>query len=277
MILGHEPQKDFLNSWLENALKGSLILYGPEGIGKLSLVKEILSAKKEWEKIIIETEDKILRIETARFIERLTGKKTSSKRIIVVNDFHKLREESQNVILKTIEEPKSNTLFLLISHKINKIIPTIKSRSLLISFKFLPPDVTFQILRERNFSSSDIDFALKFYPYQPGKAIRLLSEVHFFSYLKKFLTSSNLDKIYLLQLKNFLPKEKQKEIGFYFRWLIELLILWERNEILEKSKHQRLVNFRVFDKIKELLEIYNELDYDFNFELQLTNIFINYG
>lgn len=271
MIHGHEKEKNFLKEWLVNEKRGVLILSGPEGVGKFNLVKEIIFSFENWEKIVIQTKDKILRIETARFLERLSYKKNKEKRVILVDDFHKLKEESQNVILKTIEEPSSSTLFVFVTHKFRKILPTIRSRAIVLKFGFLEKELTFKILKERNFSDFEIDFVLKIYPFQPGKAIKLLEERHFFEYLKKFFQMTSLEKINSLRLKNF-PDEDS-----FFRNLLEILILVYRQDLIEKIKKGSQLSYKDFDKIKELLELYNETEYDFNWDLQLTSFVLNYG
>ena len=51
----------------------------------------------------------------------------SKKKVYILNGLEKLRKESSNALLKTIEEPPKNLYFILLSTSLN-IIPTIKSR-----------------------------------------------------------------------------------------------------------------------------------------------------
>ncbi|WP_047381122.1 MULTISPECIES: hypothetical protein [unclassified Cetobacterium] len=55
------------------------------------------------------------------------------RRIYLIRDIEKLRKESANALLKLIEEPNSGSFFILMSSGLN-ILPTIKSRSILVNF-----------------------------------------------------------------------------------------------------------------------------------------------
>ena len=59
------------------------------------------------------------------------------KRIIIIDTADDLNKSSSNALLKLIEEPPKNTVFLLISHQPNLLLPTIKSRCQKLSFSNL--------------------------------------------------------------------------------------------------------------------------------------------
>ena len=59
------------------------------------------------------------------------------KRIIIIDTADDLNKSSSNALLKLLEEPPKNTLFLLISHQPNLLLPTIKSRCQKLSFSNL--------------------------------------------------------------------------------------------------------------------------------------------
>ncbi|MGL4767831.1 MAG: DNA polymerase III subunit delta' [Formosimonas sp.] len=50
------------------------------------------------------------------------------QRVIVLYPAHKLNANAANALLKTLEEPPANTLFLLLAHDVRQILPTIVSR-----------------------------------------------------------------------------------------------------------------------------------------------------
>lgn len=54
------------------------------------------------------------------------------KKIYIIRDVEKLRKESANALLKLIEEPNSESFFILTSTGLN-VLPTIKSRSILLN------------------------------------------------------------------------------------------------------------------------------------------------
>jgi DNA polymerase-3 subunit delta' len=51
-----------------------------------------------------------------------------------------------NALLKTLEEPGENTIFLLITHKLDRVLPTIQSRCVKINFEPLKEAELKQIL-----------------------------------------------------------------------------------------------------------------------------------
>ena len=59
------------------------------------------------------------------------------KRIIIIDTADDLNKSSSNALLKLLEEPPKNTVFLLISHQPNLLLPTIKSRCQKLSFSNL--------------------------------------------------------------------------------------------------------------------------------------------
>ncbi len=61
-------------------------------------------------------------------IGRVSLSSVHSKRVIIINDAHCMNIQSQNALLKTIEEPPAHTYIILISSERNQLLPTIHSR-----------------------------------------------------------------------------------------------------------------------------------------------------
>ena len=258
MIIGNEKQKQILKDLLENMNQGTILVFGPEGVGKFSFLKEILKDKKET--IFINSEEKILKIDTARMITSL-GLQKSTKRIVVINDAHKFQNQSQNTLLKTLEEPFSKTIFVLITHRFYKILPTIRSRSILIRFGLVSFEETVKILKEKGYRAKEIELALNFYPGQPGKALKFLENKNKREVFQKFILANQEDKVLLIdELKN----------NFSLSEFLENYILFLRKKIFDSP----LVLFQ----IKNILNLYHEsLNYNLNFDIQIANLILNNG
>ena len=73
---------------------------------------------------------KIIRIEQIRRLIDAVGVGThrGGWRVVVMYPLDMLPVEAANALLKTLEEPPSNTLFLLITDRIDRLLPTILSR-----------------------------------------------------------------------------------------------------------------------------------------------------
>ena len=69
-----------------------------------------------------------------------------SRRVFVICEAEAMREESQNALLKTLEEPGDFAHFLLLASSQDLILPTIGSRCSVIEFSPLRPDVVVERL-----------------------------------------------------------------------------------------------------------------------------------
>ncbi len=69
-----------------------------------------------------------------------------SRRVFVICEAEAMREESQNALLKTLEEPGDFAHFLLLATSQDQILPTIGSRCSVIEFSPLPPEAVAQRL-----------------------------------------------------------------------------------------------------------------------------------
>jgi len=68
-------------------------------------------------------------------IERVAGRPMMSKRkVFVVSEAQKLNTNSQNALLKVLEEPPSYCTIILLCTRLEQLLPTIKSRCQLIRF-----------------------------------------------------------------------------------------------------------------------------------------------
>lgn len=59
-------------------------------------------------------------------------------RIILIEDAEQLTSEAGNALLKTLEEPANNIIFMLLTSTVARLMPTLRSRSQVISLKTSP-------------------------------------------------------------------------------------------------------------------------------------------
>ena len=88
-------------------------------------------------------------IDTIREINKRMFQKPNvgKKKIIIINGIDKLKTETANTFLKTLEEPPLNCQIILITENISFILPTIRSRCLNIGFNKLSISIRSHILK----------------------------------------------------------------------------------------------------------------------------------
>jgi DNA polymerase-3 subunit delta' len=80
-------------------------------------------------------EKKIISIEETRSaIESLSiGSHRGGNRVILIYPLEMLRSDSANTLLKSLEEPPLNTIFILLADRVDRVLPTIRSRCRLLT------------------------------------------------------------------------------------------------------------------------------------------------
>lgn len=148
----------------------SFIFTGPRGIGKkysaIEVVKSILCKKipacnscdecRRVEKeihpnlIIIKPEDdsKEIKIESIRELVKSLNFSAAegNKRFVIIDDAHRMNTSSSNAMLKTLEEPPRDTIFILLTSNLHSMLPTIISRCEVIRFSPMAEEKMLKIL-----------------------------------------------------------------------------------------------------------------------------------
>jgi DNA polymerase-3 subunit delta' len=163
-VVGHQRLVGLLaRAILRDSLPPSLILAGPAGVGKRligtsiaqalnctnrqSLVRGDPSAGADAcgvcaacvriarsthpDVLIVEPGDSgSIKVEQAREVTERTGYRPfeGRKRVVIIDDADALVPAAQNALLKTLEEPPSSSMFLLVTARPDALLPTVQSR-----------------------------------------------------------------------------------------------------------------------------------------------------
>jgi DNA polymerase-3 subunit delta' len=150
MILGHKRQWQYLQKLSEEEkIPHALLFCGQENLGKKTLaiefLKSVLSSSEQDifchpDFIFIEPSESEIQISQIRNLNwRLSLKSFSNKyKAAIIDKAHLMNQEAQNCFLKTLEEPKGDTIMILISEYPELLLPTIQSR--IQKVKFYPVD-----------------------------------------------------------------------------------------------------------------------------------------
>lgn len=123
-------------------LPQSLLFAGPKGVG-LSSAVTYLASKLEVRPIFVlpekdekvDLEKGVITVDVIRRLYGMTKTIETGTRLIVIDYAERMGIQSQNAFLKLLEEPGVNTHFVLLTHTVSKLLPTIRSRVQLVEIR----------------------------------------------------------------------------------------------------------------------------------------------
>lgn len=262
-LIGNEHNKELLKETIKtHNTSHSYIFSGEQGIGKRLFARQFaknimclkdgtchdkcdscikFNANSNTDFTEIEPEGKTLKIDQIRKMQEKIAEKPviSNKKIYVINNADLMSEESQNCLLKTLEEPPEYAIIILIVSNENKILPTIKSRCVSIRFNRISnqelkkqlPNLTDEQIKILNGSFQNIDFIEQRYD-EYKKVLKIVDTLKNGSLLELIENSeilyTNKDSVLdILNYLNIILLEKQ---------LIEPIM------IVEKTKEKIILN-----------------------------------
>ncbi len=148
-VVGHDATLNaFLSAWNArdvHPIHPVWMLTGPRGIGKATLAYKI--AKMVYGNVgdffiidmdrnidkdgKLKTDGKSISVYTVRAtIEKMQMSSMSGEwRVVLIDSVDELTVAAENAILKLLEEPPAKTLFLLVTHQLSAVLPTVRSRA----------------------------------------------------------------------------------------------------------------------------------------------------
>jgi len=121
----------------KNNLNHAYLFYGPGKKKEISFrfAEDILLQPRQkfpflYEFIMLEREagEEKIKIERVREMIRKISLRSPGRRVVLILGAELLSEEAANALLKTLEEPPKNTIFILTSSDIKEVLSTIVSR-----------------------------------------------------------------------------------------------------------------------------------------------------
>lgn len=148
-LVGHEStMKNFLDAWNNrdvHPIHPVWMLCGPRGIGKATMAYKIAKmvygnvgdffiidlAHNIDDRGNIKSDAKSISVNTVRaMIEKMQMHSMSGQwRVVLIDAVDELTVAAENAVLKLLEEPPQQTLFLLITHQLSNVLPTVRSRA----------------------------------------------------------------------------------------------------------------------------------------------------
>ena len=185
---------------------------------------------------------------------------SSYYKIYIVDEAEKMTVQAQNALLKTIEEPPSYAVIILITTNQEAFLPTILSRCVQMKLKPLK-DFTIKSYLTQNLhiAEKDADICAAFARGNLGKAIHLASSDEFKELFQKVMVLvTNVGTMDISMLLDCI--REMKEQNFDIGEVLDLMQLWYRDVLMFKvTKDMNLLIFK--DEYKMINELGEKADY----------------
>lgn len=303
MIAGQDKAvEQFRAAWDSRALHHAWLLAGPRGVGKahfareaaVRLLSEAAGPPVGLPALDTPEDHPIAKFIAAgshpdlRWLERLENEKTgnlarnitvaqvrelgeflaltpalSSWRVVVIDSVDDLEKSAANALLKMLEEPPPNTVFLLVSHAPGRLLPTIRSRCRRLEFHSLADDAMASVL-ERQLPDSSATERQRLIPLAAGSVGRALA----FASLElgplerdalAILREGDPDNSRRSELAGQLARKAASDRYSAFLELLPSLVAREAR-MLAASERERALD--AYEKVRELTAIAPRLSLD---------------
>ena len=185
---------------------------------------------------------------------------SSHYKIYIVDEAEKMTVQAQNALLKTIEEPPSYAVILLLTTNQEAFLPTILSRCVQLKLKPLRDYVVKGYLTERlQVPEADADVYAAFARGNLGKAVNLVSSEDFRLLREEVLHL--LKHIHEMDISELLDTiRKLKEDNLDIEECLDFMQMWYRDVLLYKvAKDINLLIFK--DEYKDINRLSSQSSY----------------
>lgn len=317
-IIGHENEKRILKSVVNTEnLSHSYLFQGLDGIGKLKIAREFsktLLCERHGDvycdecssclkfdtnnhpdfNIILGEDRMIKKSEIDEIVDAVKHAPfESDKKIYIINNAHLMNKESQNGLLKTLEEPPIFLIIILITDSPNLLLPTIISRCQIINFNSIKEEEMKSFIDSNyNILDGEKEILLKLAKGSVGNLISMLEEdrildtrTRVIDMIDKILAG---DRSVIYNNESFFEENKEN-IGM----ILDIIMYWFRDLAIYKEtgdmsylinqdmehlfRKQYLTGFEKIDKIISNVEdtrryIRGNVNYLLSIEILLLNI-----
>ena len=244
-ILGQENAKKKLEAVVKTKrTTNAYIFSGPDGVGKKMIAKKFaekligITVDNSTDFTIIEPKKgaSSIKIEQIRFLNGdINIKPYSDYKIYLIDNAEKMTTQAQNALLKTLEEPSSYGIIILITKNEQALLQTIRSRCTEVKFSPLTRNQVKEILLSKNvgeetantasiFSRGSASLAMDI--SKGNELINLRTEVE--KYIEYMIIEKNKFEVSMMKDKLIEYKSKIDKI-------LELLKIYIRDAIIYRE------------------------------------------
>jgi DNA polymerase-3 subunit delta' len=277
MVIGHKKQWELLKELAsrKGKLSHAYLFAGQEKIGKKTIALEwsslLLEGKmkdnqhpdfiliepiREEEKtekgvLLPATVEKEIKIGQIRnLISKLSFRAYSADlKIAVIDEAHLMNQESQGALLKTLEEPKGDTVLILVSNQPERLLPTILSRVETMKFYPVKKEEIKKHLKDKGIPEKESEEIAEISAGRPGSALDFISDPKKLENLKLKLEEleriSDSDIAVKFQYAKDLSEDKQllkETLDIWMNYFRNALLANLNNSAKEKYPLPKLKN-----------------------------------
>ena len=218
--------------------------------------------------------------ELSEYLE-LSAHQEKGRRIVLIEPADSLNQAASNALLKILEEPPENTLFILVTSQAQKLIATIRSRCQLLELRGPSLDEARVFLDGQKIAYEKS--LLSFTGGSPFNAMKELENQSERSVITQLLSQGH--KVDITKINySILTQGLDWTVNMIQKWAFDLLLSFhtqqsyyfkaEEARIDSQAKQLNLDALLLF--VSELNELKKIASHPVNQELQLQNIFIKY-
>ena len=261
-IIGHQRSIHRLRTIIKkNTFPHAVLFYGPRHLGKNALALALASALLSTDSLGTHPDFRLVQRGRDEKTDKLKKKISigevrglrehiqmssflGGRKVAIIDDAELLSEEASNGLLKTLEEPSPGTAIILISHDINKLLPTVRSRMAQFSFSRVSDELIGSVLESGGVTGSAAEQMVRYAAGRPGTALSLLKDSDMLNWyqeqeqLWRALQSEPLHKRFSLLSKLVPPRSDREETVNNLRDLItfwEILLQWDLRQGSEQA------------------------------------------
>ncbi|MBI2607737.1 MAG: DNA polymerase III subunit [Candidatus Doudnabacteria bacterium] len=236
-IVGHKRQIDMLaRAIAKDRVPHAYIFAGPEGVGKKLVgiwLAKVLIDPPSFENyfhpdfLLIEDEAGIKIEKIRELIYKLSLKPYSAEyKVALIDRAETMTLEASNALLKALEEPKPNTVIILVTSSVERLPKTIISRTQKINFGLVGED-ELKVLVPATLSADQKDLISSVAAGRPGWVKKVLADPENFTELESwglsYQTFNQAERIDRLLLAQEIAGQETTEIKTLLDfWLVRL-------------------------------------------------------
>ena len=247
-FIGNEKVINFLAKSIKNgAVNHAYIFSGPQAVGKTTLANMFAQAVISSNDINldVEYEDKDAMFDLITIEPEIVEKKGIIKKkdisiesiravqqslslfpyqgkykVLIIKDAHRMNNAAQNGLLKLLEEPNPTSILILVTHEIDRILPTVQSRCEKVNFSLVSEDEIREEFSSQKKYDADIPYLSMGRPGMASLMLENTEELELRRDAKKQLSSLRSGSLNeKLQLAEEFSKNISRTLDIFNIWI----------------------------------------------------------